>query len=94
MPNALYSPFLSRLNPIKDVDLVGATHSFIWWGALSGKRGSDTMRVEMTFLWMSELNRSERVDGSKFDFIADWLDPTDKYINKLASVLFRQSGSF
>ena len=42
-------------------------------GALSGKRGFDTMRVEMTFLWMSEFC-CERVDGSiKCHFKADWL---------------------
>jgi hypothetical protein len=66
MQNALYSPFVSRLNP-KDVGLVRATHPFIrWMGALSGKRGFDTMRVETTFLWMSEFNMCERVDGSIF----------------------------
>lgn len=68
MQNALYSPFVSRLNP-KDVGLVWATHQYLV-GALSGKRGFDTMRVEMTFLWMSEFNMCERVDGVRSIFIS------------------------
>jgi hypothetical protein len=50
MWNALYSPFV-MFEPKKTLISVG--HSFIM-GALSGKRGYDTMRAEMTFLWMSE----------------------------------------
>lgn len=60
--------------------LISVGHPFIHlMGALSGKRGFDTMRVEMTFLWMSEF-KSERVVGSISFYI--WL--TVSQINKLA----------
>jgi hypothetical protein len=54
---------------------ISVGHPFIHLvGALSGKRGFDTMRVEMTFLWMSEF-KCERVDGSfLWNFITDWTD--------------------
>jgi hypothetical protein len=62
--------------------LISVGHPFIHLvGALSGKRGFDTMRVEMTFLWMSEF-KCERVDGSfLWNFMADW---TELQINKYA----------
>ena len=65
MQNALYSPFVSRLNPKRRWFSVG--HPFIHLvGALSGKRGFDMMRVEMTFLWMSEF-KCERVEWGPFN---------------------------
>jgi len=65
-PNAerfIFPLLQTRLNPKKTLAClsVGPPISFIWVGALSGKRGFDTMRVEMTFLWMSEV--CGRVDG-------------------------------
>jgi hypothetical protein len=54
-------------------------------GALSGKRGFDTMRVEMTFLWMSEF-KCERVDG-RIWLMGLLTDESYRWINKeLASV--------
>jgi hypothetical protein len=82
MQNALYSPFVSRLNPKRRWISVGHP-SIHLMGALSGKRGLDMMRVEMTFLWMSEFNMCERVDGSIFISLLTW--PTYRQ-NKLASV--------
>ena len=61
MRNALYSPFVSRLNP-KRRWLVWATY-LIWWVRWAESGGFDTVRVETTFLWMSE---TERVDGVHF----------------------------
>jgi len=93
MQNALYSPFVSRLNP-KDVGLVWATHPIhnLVVGALSGKRGFDTMRVEMTFLWMSEFNMCERVDGVRSIFIS--LLTFDRLADKISwLVVFAQSSS-
>jgi len=50
-------------------------HPFIHLvGALGGKRGFDMMRVEMTFLWMSEF-KCERVDGSVVRLISLLTDP-------------------
>ena len=64
MQNALYSPLI-RLNP----------HNIDWRGPPSiwcaeRKAGVDTMRVEMTFLWMSDLV-SEWGDGVIWVSITD-----------------------
>jgi len=66
MRNALYSPFVSRLNP-KDVGLVWATHPFIWWGSAERKAGvwHDASWNDLPLdVWI--FNMCERVDGSIF----------------------------
>jgi hypothetical protein len=77
MRNALYSPFVSRLNPKRRWISVGNLSCLM--GALSGKRGFDTVRVETTFLWMSE---TERVEGVHLIFFLNIADrPTDLQMN-------------
>ena len=72
MQNALYSPFVSRLNP-KRRWLAWATHSFLWWVRWAESGG--LTRCELKWPSFGCL-KCERVDGSSiisFHFIADWL---------------------
>jgi len=81
----LYTPpFFLTFEPKKTLISVG--HPFIYLvGALSGKRGFDTMRVEMTFLWMSEVWTSRWVGLSISTHFTDWHLTYRYRIDKLAS---------
>lgn len=81
MQNALYSPFVSRLNP-KDVGLVWATHPFIWWERWAESGGLTRCELKRPSFGCLNLMCVKRVDGSIFISLLTW--PTYRQ-NKLAS---------